>query len=516
MAEQEYRASETSGAAVTLYTHGDDPIFADGGPGKFTFTGTRNTSDLPSLVSVSTSKALGAPSGQFTITLKAPINGEFDLRRRVIDDDWIDIVLTRHGQRWHVMRGLVDDVRRNISASGGPTVEEYVISGRDFGKIFTDTEVWFNSYTAENVGGGPTLRALAASNAIFGNVAQTVKAFLFGFLTVLDGYGRATWVMPPGMPGLTPGAKFAGLCRYLRDDYSNVPARVTFNASMLDVAQGNLWGLAQNWSDPPFCELWTDLVRKSSTKPGGVLPRPGEPLSETDTAMAVILRDRPFPSDAALLHPLSVKHPFFALPTATVERQSIMGASVGRGGAERFNAYFATNQLAQEHASNVNLTQPLWDRSDILRHGVRRMDPSSNYIARNGDLLGVTSVQRAKIRDWHCLNPYFYNGTLSLAHGRPDIRVGMRARIPGISRDFDETYYVESVSHTWQFGAGIRTTLGVTRGWVGTDQSMISAIAKLQERYKEPEAATPGAFSTPVTSGFAVADPTLDDVGELV
>ena len=71
------------------------------------------------------------------------------------------------------------------------------------------------------------------------------------------------------------------------------------------------------------------------------------------------------------------------------------------------------------------------------------------------------------------MNHLFLSGTIALNHGRPDIRVGTRCVVlestagkPEESRP--EHYYVEGLEHSWSMTSGVRTSLLVTRGFIGT------------------------------------------------
>jgi hypothetical protein len=62
--------------------------------------------------------------------------------------------------------------------------------------------------------------------------------------------------------------------------------------------------------------------------------------------------------------------------------------------------------------------------------------------------------------------------------------VGTRVRVLGEDGpETDVTYYVEGVAHNWSLAQGTRTTLSVTRGWKGTDDSLKAAIDKSRSRY---------------------------------
>lgn len=210
--------------------------------------------------------------------------------------------------------------------------------------------------------------------------------------------------------------------------------------------------------------------------------------------MTVVVRDKPFPVVDPSLSPNRDSSLWYQLPLFVNPRQAIVASDLGRSGLERYNAFFVAPQLTQEvlGAGGIDLLQPLWSKDDILRHGLRRVDVLSRYTSAKADLLTLSETQRLKIRDWYAINPCFLNGTLQLGVGMPDIRVGARVRVPGDAGDSgDETYYVETVSHTWRFGPGLRTALGVTRGWRGTDTEYLQALDDLVAHYHPPTRAAP-------------------------
>lgn len=475
-----FQGSETSRAEVIVYAHGDDDILLQPS-GKFTFDSVLSQDGIGSgaLTSVQTTKSLGRASGTFTFEIKPPITANVDLRDWFNDDDMVDIVFTRNNRRFHVMRGFIDDVRKMQRVDGsGATSDSFVISGRDHGKIWEQTPIFFNRYAGEDVGGGATLRSFAANSAIYGDVGKTVEAFLYSFLRELNSKGRANWIMPPGVPNIA-GRTFQEVVVYNNFDL-NTPPRVALKPHMINVQNQTLWQLAQAWSDPQFMELYTDLWELDGD--AAVEPIPEKEAPENRTVMCVILRDRPFPTEAH--GELFKDSAWFSLPLYKLARQEIENIEVGRGGLERKNAFFVQPKAIAEKSNNIDFAAPLWDKEDIKRHGLRRMDITSNYVAIADDLLGMTQAQREAVRDWFMLNPYFYNGQISIAHGRPDIHIGTRVRIPGVENESsDETYYVESVTNLWRYRSGMRTSLGVTRGWVGDDASLTAALQTKKKRY---------------------------------
>lgn len=466
-----FQGSETTSAEVTIYHRGDDPIVLLSA-GASEFTGRHLGDQRPCLLSVQTQKSLSAGSGTWSLTAK-PTKGWEDLLDKVLDDDWIDITFTRHGKRWHVMRGLVDEIRRNISVGGsGATTEVIQIAGRDFTKIWEMTPLWFNRYVGENVEGALVLQMMTGPDTVLKmTIDEAVELVLKGFLREFAGRGRANWLMPEGMPYLT-GPTLADnfdLRTDLQPGQVREPKRVAISASFL-MPDGSCWSMAKEWSDPMFCELWADLL------PATAFDQVNEAeLTPRESRMVVMLRDRPFPRVE-----LGKDSPWFSLPLYVVPRQQLTSLEMGRSGLERYNAFFVSPQIMQGTLgdASVDLVAPLWDKDDIRQHGLRRFDVSTSYVSEDQPL-GLSEPMRERIRDWYCLNPYFLNGTFTTGVGRPDIRVGGRFRIPGVYGSEDqETYYIESVQNSWQFGAGIRTSGSLTRGWRGTDESLLQALGK--------------------------------------
>lgn len=491
-----YQGSDKSGVDAVVYAHGDDPVFSlDAQRGAIEFNGPdapAGTLSSSAISNVSWTKTLGQASGRFSIDVKTRSPDLFE--RGILDDDWLDLSFTQHGRKYHVCRGMIDTVRERRRVSNGATERTFTITGRDHGKPFERIQVFFNRYIGENVGGGATLRAFINSNEgsrVFGDVPTTVNAFLFEFLRQLNRSSNARWVVPPGVPGITltdtgtavpHTVYFNDAVKFIRDDFESRPERSAYRPMFMDpegFSGHTLWDLAKEWSDPGFCELFTDLVRKDTLLP----PGPDEELRPENSAMGVIIRTKPFPSQ---VFGTFAQSPWFQLPLHVVTRQEIDDSDEGKGGEERFNTFFVRSVASNEYSNqNVDITKPLWYHADVARRGLLRMDISSNYVSATADNKGMVEKLRELLRDWYGLNAYFKNGTLPLGHGRPEIRVGSRVRIPGASPNEDMTYYVEGITHTWSLGK-MRTVLTVTRGWQGTDQDLMRAVGDLEERYSVP------------------------------
>lgn len=487
-----FQGSETSGVEVTIYTQGDDPVLY-----KSTylqaFTGKYRTDENHSLISVNTNKSLEG-TGQFTLTFKPAKGTDTTPFDQFVDDDWVDITFKRHGKVYHTMRGLIDRIGRNRSVAGsGATSTTYTITGRDFQKVWEMTPIWFNRFSIENVEGAWAYQIYSSIPNLAGSPANVVHAFIKKWLEKLGNVGRVNWETPGTLPNTT--GNFLTDVYYDTAGFSGYPNRVAIDPTLMSPS-GSLWGLAKEWSDPAFCELFCDLG-KQYTQLGS-----DEELNPNESQMMVFFRDRPLPlSDSQGIissrFGIGKQSKWFYLPLHIVARQELQQDDVGREGSERLNSFFVSPQLEQQlvGAGGLDMMQPLWHTEDIKRHGFRRYDINSNYSTEGADLLTLSRGQRYILQNWYAMNPYLLSGTINLAHGRPEIRIGTRVRIPADNGDStqDETYYVENVSNNWQFGVGIRTSLQVTRGFVGTDDMLLRAIDSLSKGYTEP----------PVKGGFS-------------
>jgi len=487
-----FQKSETSGVEVTIHSQGNDPVIYSS-DGAQIFTGKYRTDQDHALISVNTNKALEG-TGQFSITFKPAkgvTNTPFD---QFVDDDWVDITFKKHGKIYHTIRGLIDRIGRNRSVAGsGATSTTYTITGRDFQKVWEMTPIWFNRFALENVEGSWAYQIYSMIPNLGGTPDETVRAFLLGWLSKFGNAGRANWTTPSTLPNTT--GNFLNDIQgggYNIDGFTGYPPRVSIDPNLMN-PNGTLWGLAKEWSDPAFCELFCDLGKQ------GTQLFPDEELNPNDSRMCVFFRDRPFPlssnvvdeqGHSALDLGLGLKSAWFSLPLHIVNRQEIQQDDVGREGSERMNAFFVSPQMQQEllGAGGVDMMQPLWNPKDIERHGFRRYDINTHYKTAGGTLLTLSTVQRYILQNWYAMNPYLLSGSINLGHGRPEIRIGTRVRIPADNGDStqDETYYVENVSNNWQFGVGIRTSLQVTRGFVGTDDMLLRSIDNLNKGYSEP------------------------------
>jgi hypothetical protein len=498
-----FQGSEHNHVEVTIYQHGDDPVVLSSQPfSGLSLNGQKSIDDTPSVVAVQTNKNLGSASGSFTVTLK-PSKKTETLFNKLVDDDWIDIVFFKNDKGYHVMRGLIDEIRRNRGVGGtGATTETFTLAGRDFGKIWENTPVWFSPFANDLVTEAVSNKIFNGVPAMYESPGKAPLVFLQDFMESLTTFSGVNWEPPASMPGLitktfTGNVNFHDAPLVGSIYFQNVPMRTQYNPNGMN-PQGMLWNLAREYSDPTFTELYVDLLPNGDP----LSPRIslGDAVSPLETQMTVILRDKPFPFLTTSVPP-GFLPTWNTLPIHTVNRQEIFTDDVGKSGYERYNAFFVAPRLLQEAMAShaLYIEAPLWDTESIKRHGLRRMDIQSNVVpdtfnpvtAGGTDISNLAKFQRQLIRDWYCMNPYLLSGTIVLGHGRPDIKIGNKLMIPGridnpSNIELGETYYIETVIQDWRAGTGLKTTAGVTRGWRGTDADYLAVLAKVASRYTLP------------------------------
>jgi hypothetical protein len=166
----------------------------------------------------------------------------------------------------------------------------------------------------------------------------------------------------------------------------------------------------------------------------------------------------------------------------------VVAKNIGRAGVERYNAFMCNVRAAQELVSNnTPLMQPLMDATSVAQHGLRLFDASTRYVADVSTLGLLSTTHRSMLRDWHCMNPYLLNGTIDLGTSMPNIKLGCRLRIPNTDPTLQETYYIEGYQHTWSLMPGGKTSVTVTRGWIGTDLDLVSTTTQIAANYAIPE-----------------------------
>lgn len=480
-----FRGSETSSVEVVFYPQGDDPLFpTETRP--IVCNGRTAESGAPAVVNLDLQFQLGAAAGNFSVVVKNLDNDA------ILDDDWVDITLLRHGQPHHKLRGIVDDVKPTHSIAGeGATSKSVTISGRSWGAIFEKTPLYYERLKGEFI----DRDAITVFGAVNQNNLQPssadiiVEAVLKTFLGAQNDSGRSMFTLPPGMQDRITRRIEAGGFAELQNALSaqlsarrTVVEQISFDTLSFDdepqrVTQPQvfgsvggdtmLWDIATAYSDPYFTELIPEL-------------RPAfGPTVTGERQMQVTFRTKPFMT--------TVDQDAWAdLPMHILGFSDLTSHDVVRSGRDRFNAFFVMPQITQDDPfMDATVIGALLDEDSVKKHGMRKFEVQSRYFGANAQVtpLDFANAQREQLRDWNVLNPYFWTGSIGAARFVPEADVGQRLRILRESAEEVEDYYIEGIRHRWSLPQGGRTDFTVTRGWVGGDKSQLAAMEKLASRY---------------------------------
>ena len=472
---------------------------------------------------------------------------------------WIDVTVQKHQKRFHVFRGRILSASISSTAGsigGGATTHSLQVNCQSFGAILAQTQVY---YDIVNEGTDlplayPRILISADNNQ---SVEDTARSLLQGFLAAgEDGTGRSVWELPRSMPiapGNTQPERDAELIKLLGPFYfkdvlqffpekedraiENYPESVNSQSlSWLSPARGgeSLWAILQRWNDGPTTDMYTDLVGSNGKYLGE-----GQETTPKDTRMSFILRDKPFPTTtrrkvdtgaAAAESPsedgdsqtIDREGYWFDekigkdgggyLPVFNVQWNDIKERNVTRTDVARKNAFFSAPVLTQNLTGLlIDLQTPLWDTDDIQKNGLRPVFYSSSYmldinqvakLAKSDkesvkNIITQLNVFRRRMRDFMCLGHLYMSGTVTLGHGRPDIRVGGKLKINAVGEQsptdfqgdnlggvFEEIYHIDGVSHSWSPILGMQTSLTVTRGIRGSDNERIRLLSNKIEKFR--------------------------------
>tara|TARA_Y100000296_G_scaffold71778_1_gene87565 strand:+ start:177 stop:1787 length:1611 start_codon:yes stop_codon:yes gene_type:complete len=490
----------TTLAKVTVHTfdHGDLPAFDTSGVSvgqrMFVF-------GAPPLIgpvqAFHTEKRLGEPTGSWSVTLKGHvIGGEHSGKpwtSMVTDGDWVSINVTKNGQELHIMCGRVDTVATGMTAVGGAPVVTVTLSGRDVGAIPEDVPVYFNPYDPlhSNVSGVAMVRLMGPEAKISGTPSDLVPDLLLRFLK--DGGVTGTQAtLPAGVTSLLsePWADAVNEFEYVQ---ANLRGHA-HAASILSPGRTlRAWDFADAWRNPLLNEMYLD------TQVQDIAPDPFRFIFLT-------LREKPFVNSTD-----GKDSPWFDLETHQIDTGALTGVNLTKG-QNRVNHVFVLGEVPSAQGRDaMPYYPPVMNMESIGRWGLRQLEERSPFMTLpdDGDMGGFSEEGkewRDLVVSWNVLNADYHMGTLSLAHMRPEIRVGQKAVIvngpPAGYEAFpadggDETlglsFYVEGVSHDWTDGEQPQATtqLMVSRGY--PENERVGAVAAEVDKYAEIQAVNPPA-----------------------
>jgi hypothetical protein len=436
---------------------------------------------VSSLKSLTTTKSITDPVGTWQMELFPFINvGDYagaTWDNILGDGDWVRIEAMWHtGFTSLVMIGKIDKITVGLSVDGHGTIQStVVISGRDIGAAAMDTPCYFNPYDTalnSNLHGMLVAQAMTADDMNPGYVVSgpggiiVPKLLKVGTGTGL-GYGLPPKV-PKGLFGDEP-KKWADVIDW--DSFVSEGRGYIYDPQVLKPPQTlSIWQWATTYQNPSLNECWFDVT----DDPG-----------DANSNLAFFFRERPFVNGEE-----GTSSPWFELIPKDVPLVQVKGISVSRGNNRVNHIHIIVQPPNGSQQMSLPLSPPHVNLEDMSVYGMKQLEFQSNFLAttktgKGGMADWATESQEwiGMVTDWNVLNPFYYSGVITLATGRPDIRVGMKAvitggpsplfpLIPSGEKDGLDcgtcmTFYVEAVQHSWDTGISPsgETQLQVTRGY---------------------------------------------------
>lgn len=454
------------------------------------------------IASIKISKSMEQASGTFTINLLPSRNW----KQVISAGDWLIIYFqddfkakdrykATPNNKNMMMLCNVDRISRSLQKGADKddkTHLRYVIAGRGFGKVFEDTDIWYNPYAVQK----DILNRLTLANVgleMVGSpskmVSDLVDIFLGNGSTLPNGKveGLKNFAIPSAL------AKVFGSNGNL-DDVE--PENAKFNDILTKRIQENLPGFkVRQMITPNSNGSLHDMMKRSSNDLVNALyyeeTRVGDKIE-----LSVFLKPRPtstiFLSSHLGADPMAdevngvLKGNSKTLQELSdenyvqISNAEIIYEDMGKDDHSRLNLFWLkpVNGVDQaiSFAANFNqgLANPTFLSPSIERHGLKRMDktlefcyPSNKSGGKAGaapDIL-LWKAFMLQLYDMHYANHLYEAGTIECT-GVLECELGKALRIlpsnPAIKAE--KIYLIEGYEHDWEFPGKWTTKMTLTHG----------------------------------------------------
>lgn len=418
--------------------------------------------------------------------------------------------------------GIIQRVAiKSMTNVDGVVETVYTITGKDFGTIYEETELWFNASNADGATFSNAIHAIAQQftrnltdllnkwHDIFLSPANELSTSI----TSVKSFFPVQWVLPDQMVkdlelDLNPlGSGTFGDIKGVKE----FNATVFENPDPMPLAglQGHCWDRLKTLSQPEFHELFTELsdagnpklifrpipwANKKDNYPtigalmlsykdlgklDGALPALGlgvnvgtfKSLSSFTAALGQITKAA-LPSDARTQHAVPISSPeveSFDLGPDYHARSNFFLVDAMQHSMAQLNTFALT-------AKQFDTPWPIRDEADIKRHGFRPKFINVNtFTLSNGQLFGgVGDIGFMKelnflMKDFWADAEDYYSGTMELAAGRNDVKLGKVITTDTSFKGINEMmFYIEGYSDNFSVNAdgtcAWTQSLNLTRG----------------------------------------------------
>lgn len=418
-------------------------------------------------------------------------------------------------------------IRSTTTVDGVPELS-YVISGKDFGTIYEETELWFN---ASNADGGQFVNTIRSISTQFTrNLTDLLDKWYDIFLnpstelvksvSSIQSFFPEQWVLPEQMiKDLGLALKSGGKgCFGDLENVKEFNATIFENTDPLPLTglQGRCWDRLKSLAEQGYHELFTELSDAGNPK---IIFRPtpwAMDKSKYPVIGSLMLSYKDLANPAGAAQPLSAGTiatkftSFSALSGAITQAatSAVQGLAGGSGSDKRDKHAIGLNSievegfdvgpdyhsranffLADSSRSTLNQlnsfalvqkfdpTFPFRDLNDIKRHGFKPMFVSINtpLTIKNAGLFGNTPEQsfvlelNAILKDFFANAEDYYSGVITLAAAKNSVKLGKVFVTDGSFQGIaNMVFYIEGYTDTYSVngdGTGTWTqSVNVTRG----------------------------------------------------
>jgi hypothetical protein len=411
-------------------------------------------------------KSFGAPAGKFTITI-FPMEHSALQTWEDPEDVWVEVIVYNGSEKTRLFIGMIDSISetRTRKPDGASSVT-LRLNCSDVGKVFATTSLYVNIFDRSGQIPIGTLLDPGELEQMGGTPDKIIRE-IFKAWVGNQGKIDKQWKMPSGIEGAT------SFYDYLQLKLDEVPGLI-IDPSILsvDMDGATLWASMQKWCNGLMNELWVDI----------------DPVTETPT---LFLKERPFKywSSGAATAPGVTKSEWEGRFLHELSLQDIQMRAITKGSPEsRFNYWTIEGAGAPgkgfgirgqiQFESPLGLGKPgavpIFDADSIRKHGFRRWEKSTNALpfrdksqlqdkGEELDPLRMGAKWLQRIHDWYVVAPMQLTGTITLSRMLPKIRIGDRIKEPQTEGP-PITYYVEGVSHGYNYPQKGTTSLTLTHG----------------------------------------------------
>lgn len=395
----------------------------------------------------------------------------------------------------------------------------YVITGKDFGTVYEETELWFN---ANNADATAFTKAVSSISRTFArNLTELLTRYhsiflspeddLVKQLTTVKAFFPEQWVMPDQL------IKDLGVTtKSGNPHFGDINGLTEFNATVFENPmedpfaglQGRCWEKLKSISQPEYHELFTELsdegeprvifrpipwsMDKSRYPVTGKVMLSYKDLTNPEGVPAPLPTGINVGSKFSSFEALKTAVKDFAGNSASVRTQhripltavEVEGFDVGPDYHSRANFFLVDAMTAMKDQNtawalmrDTPLTPfPFRDENDVKRHGFRPLFVNiHSFLVSNAQLFGSSAQKdfmleaNEILRDFYANAEDFYSGSINIAAGKNSVKLGKvfvtDASFPAID---NMVFYIEGYTDNFNInidGVGMWTqTVSVTRG----------------------------------------------------